>query len=624
MVDATDLALRAFDMRPTRAESLADLARTYRERGMNESASMFARRGLAILPTDDLLFVETGARAAMMEDLSITGYYSQDPETRQAAHLACDQLALDRNVSRETRELARRNLHFYLKPIAAIFPSWQIYRMKFAPPDGYAQMAPSVALLGTRIVAAARTVNYKIDERGYVQIKGDLPLAAGGRIHTRTFMLDIDPDTFRDNVRGEILLPDDLPAPANDFITGFEDMRLFAWRGELWSQSTVLEQNPDAHAEQWLARIGSDLRMCEARCITPERAKPREKNWIAVPDESALTFIYESDPTRIIDINGQTIGTSVPDIAVDNLSGGTPAIPFDDGWLAIVHWREWFDGWPHYRHRWIWYDNHFQIKRLSPGWVLSHKTPEIGLLSGYEYCTGLCWHPDGRRVVVGYHLHEREAWVGVLDKTEISSVMDLPQKIVETTHTGEVFDWDLTALDRAAEVAKREHARHEFHKTLKSPIELFPSWNTRRLQLSAPDGFATKAPSVINHGGRLLASLRIMNYAPTGEPNYRRIADGAPMGGDVKPVSRALLVEFDAATLEERVLGELKMPRGLPKPRDNAQSYGFEDLRLFDWGGDLWAAAAFAEQSVDGLPEQWLVRIDPTTLQMSDARHVIL
>ena len=38
-INATDLALRAFEARPTRREALADLARAAREAGMNESAA---------------------------------------------------------------------------------------------------------------------------------------------------------------------------------------------------------------------------------------------------------------------------------------------------------------------------------------------------------------------------------------------------------------------------------------------------------------------------------------------------------------------------------------------------------------------------------------------------------
>jgi hypothetical protein len=52
-----DDALLAFEKRPSRAEPLADLAKYYRDRGMNEIATMFARRAMVIPPSNDLLFV---------------------------------------------------------------------------------------------------------------------------------------------------------------------------------------------------------------------------------------------------------------------------------------------------------------------------------------------------------------------------------------------------------------------------------------------------------------------------------------------------------------------------------------------------------------------------------------
>src|ERR1700731_3598820 len=104
MTDSADLALRAFEARPARAEALADLTRYYRERGMNETAAMLARRGLAIPPSADALFVETQTREEFRYTLGICGYYSTDPETRRLAAEAAESLALDRGASRPAVE----------------------------------------------------------------------------------------------------------------------------------------------------------------------------------------------------------------------------------------------------------------------------------------------------------------------------------------------------------------------------------------------------------------------------------------------------------------------------------------------------------------------------------------
>ena len=93
-----DDALQAFERRPSRAEPLADLAKHYRERGMNETALMFARRAMVIPPSDDLLFVEKAQESAR-ETLAICAFYSKDPAVRDDGHDVCNSLALDRKAS---------------------------------------------------------------------------------------------------------------------------------------------------------------------------------------------------------------------------------------------------------------------------------------------------------------------------------------------------------------------------------------------------------------------------------------------------------------------------------------------------------------------------------------------
>ena len=50
-----------------------------------------------------------------------------------------------------------------------------------------------------------------------------------------------------------------------------------------------------------------------------------------------LQFIYLCDPTRLIDAEARTIAEAVPPIVAQQFRGGSQAIAFDDGWLALVH-----------------------------------------------------------------------------------------------------------------------------------------------------------------------------------------------------------------------------------------------------------------------------------------------
>jgi len=183
---------------------------------------------------------------------------------------------------------------------------------------------------------------------------------------------------------------------------------------------------------------------------------------------------------------------------------------------------------------------------------------------------------------------------------------------------------DRMSLDRALSPAKREQARRELHRHLPYPAQLFPSWAVRRLGVKPPEIWHMNpmAPSVINHKGRLLMSVRCINYSPGKEENYFHNLTRRPMGSDMRPASRTLMMELDPATLEDRDLCELLMPEEMPPAHANAGSYGFEDVRMFEWGGDLWGIAAFGEQAPDGLSEQWLVRIDLDKQEFCDVRRI--
>src|SRR5260221_11223907 len=50
-----------------------------------------------------------------------------------------------------------------------------------------------------------------------------------------------------------------------------------------------------------------------------------------------LQFIYQGDPTRVVDEQARTIVEAAPAIAAHHFRGGSQAIAFDGGSLAVVH-----------------------------------------------------------------------------------------------------------------------------------------------------------------------------------------------------------------------------------------------------------------------------------------------
>ena len=143
----------------------------------------------------------------------------------------------------------------YIEPLSKYAPSFSANRIPYFA-DGFTAMNPSIANVDGQLKVILRGVNYTMDSDGRYLIQGTNGEANGTNpIRTRNHLLDLRPDLSVASAHA-ILPPEGFPAPAYDLVVGFEDMRLFAWDGELWTSSTVREQNAEGYCEQTLARIG--------------------------------------------------------------------------------------------------------------------------------------------------------------------------------------------------------------------------------------------------------------------------------------------------------------------------------------------------------------------------------
>jgi len=204
---------------------------------------LFSEAGLTIeRPEQDVLFVQDFVyTAGLQEEYSIAANYARDAARKDRGFTACNWLALNRTIPDRSRELAWSNLFFYLKPASAMLSSFAAHRIEFASPAGYQPINPSVTLLDQQIVVMLETVNYDMTAGG--QTPDNAP------VHARNFLLGLSDDL---DIRSgaEVLPPANMPEPAFTLVLGFEDLRLFTWRGELWGSAFLREL-----CEQVLARI---------------------------------------------------------------------------------------------------------------------------------------------------------------------------------------------------------------------------------------------------------------------------------------------------------------------------------------------------------------------------------
>ena len=417
-------ALAAFSQRPHRAEPLYDLARYHRDRGRHEAAALFAEQGLALgHPKGDALFVEDFVYDwGLREELSIAANYSPDPERKVRGFAACNWLALNRDAPDGARGLARHNLRFYVDPAAKLLPSFAARPVGFTPPEGWHRMNPSVARRGDEIVMVQRTVNFVL-EGGEYRTPGD------GPVETRNFLLRLDA-ALAVTSSVEILPPIDLPPPRFGLVLGFEDIRLFAWQGALWCIAVLCELTQEGWRQQVLARIDESgagpYRLVDWRVLEPEGPRRHEKNWMPlvepIPGEAGgerLRFLYLCDPTRIVDEMARTVTGSIPAIAAEEFRGGSQAIEFAGGRLALVH-EVGFSGADNqerlYHHRFVWFDPAYALRGVSRPFIFERP--------GVEFAAGLAWHPDAKRLIISYGVGDGTAWLATVDANEVRAALE--------------------------------------------------------------------------------------------------------------------------------------------------------------------------------------------------------
>ena len=529
-------ALTAFNARPQRAEPLYDLARFYREKGMNDASVLFSEAGLAIKrPEQDILFLEDFVyEAGLREEYSIAANYARDPLRKDRGFAACNWLALNRSIPNGPHELAWSNLYFYTGPVSALLPSFTGRPIGFVPPEGYRALNPSVTRLGGQIVVVQRTANYTMTEDGLQHLTPN-----GDPIHTRNYLLRLTPE-LDIQTAAEILPPADMPDPAFKRVLGFEDVRVFDRGGSLWGSACFRELTADGWCQQVLARIEeqgpSICRFTDWRVLHPEGPTAHQKNWMPQAAGDRLQFMYLCDPTRVVDDHGQTLSEVPAAIAAHNFRGGSQLIGFDGGWLALIHEVHWRPAEKRrfYFHRFVWFDKANSLRRVSRPFFFSAK--------GVEFVAGLAWHPDAKRLLISYCVADRESWIATVDAAEVADALEdvghlqsgtLQPPRVERTHvvapvaavpegtpvlTPSPLD---TARDDEKVVQSAEQiflAEAPFLRSVDSPLD------RRRL---SRDFDARIAPFLDTTGGRALPQVHGFYEVQSGNDDHRILSAAA-------------------------------------------------------------------------------------------------
>lgn len=397
--------LKAYEMRPQRAESLYDLAKSFREKdGGAYRSLLFSEPGMKVKRPNDSLFVnEFVYQMGLKEEFAICAYY--DKERRAYGAETADSISLSLGASEHSRAQASSNLYWYMQSLKEHVPSFTAEPIKFTPPDGYVAMNPSVVMdymAGRDLLTLVRAVNYRITPEGrYVSRTGE-QVNGQDVIRTRNWLIG-------SKFAAEIELP--LPMQQLDapfpLVRGFEDSRLFFWRHNLWTLSTVREMTHEGWCEQVLAKLDDDgekLSISRMHRIAPAGDKRHEKNWMPFNDTDEMQFVYRLG--KIVDQSGSIVAEHDTKFAIDHISGGSQVIEVEPGlWMALVHEAGQIPGSPlrYYRHRFVIMRQDGFVSQLSPPFFFNDRQ--------IEFAAGLAKINDDE-LVISYGIRDEEAWLG--------------------------------------------------------------------------------------------------------------------------------------------------------------------------------------------------------------------
>jgi SAM-dependent methyltransferase len=521
MVDLT-----IFEKNPTDANNLLTFSNMLSSENYHNLSLLVANHGIN-LTTDHHI------KTKLLEQISISGFYSSYASEMIKGKTACELIALDRRNSWHTKNLARQNSTYYAFKSIDLLPNTRLQKIEYTPADDYKPMNPSVTNRGGEFWMIQRTVNYIIRPDGSYNMRGD------SAIRTRNLLMQLD-DNFSVINSEEIFPPIDMPDPLYEPVIGFEDSRLFYWQNNFWCTSTIRELNQDGYCEIVLAKIirkdDGLLHYDDYRVIHPQFcSREHQKNWMPMVVGDNLYFVYSSDPTRIIDTTGNLISIKTSHIAADSFRGGSQLLDFDGGWLACIHESHTMpDNKRRYMHRFVWYDNLGRLSKYSEAFYIH--------TLGIEFAAGIARNHKTGEIVVSFGLADKESWLAIFDQDAVKQALRPAGTALQ--YFGNVDDtiWVLSETNKtlktkeivakssaiAARVGIRSH-----EDEVKNWDNLVAIWNTTMttdtnlpvMDVGATEG-SSYLPTLAKFGYQNLTSINI------NEPNPRTVNGVVYMQGD--------------------------------------------------------------------------------------------
>jgi len=337
---------------------------------------------------------------------SVSAYYDGE---REAGQVSCERLLAQGDIPDHIRELTRQNQTHYARQLVELAPSTQYRRLEVPVTPGWSIFNPSIAASPDGYRAIARSANYWF---GY-----GVPPEFGPVGHSVSYLVDLD---FNHSVRRAVPIRDETD-PAGRFQTpvqDYEDCRLLALGGTWYALGTAQDRNSDRIYRMCLLTVEDDA-FRKVSFLGETEQVIDEKNWAPLVVDDILYLMYSAFPTVILrfdpvaGIANEVVRHQAPPVA-RYWRGGSQAIPFDDGFLMLVHEAIPFGGpWRTYRHRWVLLDQQFRISHCSSQFAFLYR--EV------EFAAGLAQHEG--YLTASFGVNDREAYLTVIRSDEVRSML---------------------------------------------------------------------------------------------------------------------------------------------------------------------------------------------------------
>jgi glycosyltransferase involved in cell wall biosynthesis len=376
-------AIKAFEKRRHRSEPLYKLTELCRLQNWHMLGWMFGVMGNKIeFPRNDSLFIDTSIYSHLfLYELSILAYYTG--RINEGLEITNNLLLTQRKrggYPKSRLHCLQKNLQFYIQRLPHATHT-EIHPTN--TPEGWNCMNPGLLVDGDHLLLNVRIVNYIMTKQCVYSLNTthqQTGISVSNPIRTRNLRCTYEDGNLSDGV--EYFVSDHEFSQYPNICMGYEDMRLFRFRGETWFAATVRQI---VKTGLNTIAIGNNDKLFLIDSPTPGRC---EKNWLPFEHQGELLVIYNYDPFIVIEINTEngtyeTVVEQKMEYNFNSFRGSGSPVKVPGGYYFVIHEvLPHYNAPRHYVHRALFMDDNLTI---------THVSKPFNLLGAHqiEYVSGL-------------------------------------------------------------------------------------------------------------------------------------------------------------------------------------------------------------------------------------------